>query len=67
MKFFSPKNFLLILAFLAIVHSILESFELSDTDKVTLFVLTFLEIRLLDFFMEKGCKGWGRHQATVNA
>ena len=67
MKFFSPKNFLLVLVFLAILHSVLESFELSDTAKVTLFVLTFLEIRLLDFFMEKGCKGWGGHQHIVNA
>ncbi len=53
MKFFSTQNFLYSLAFLAILHCFLECFELSNTQRITLIILTCLEIRFFDFFMKK--------------
>lgn len=53
MKYLTTKNFLLALAFLAILHSALECIHLSDKDRVTMFILTLAEICFLDFFLEK--------------
>jgi hypothetical protein len=65
MKLFSTRNFLLVLALLAIVHSLLECSHLSDNEVVTLFILTVAEICFLDFFMKKADGKSGRQTVSV--